>query len=553
LKAKRTTFWIILAAFVGLAIWWSTYFPYDPGRLYRSVPGEAVFVSEHRKLGARWGSVARNPLTRSVLAGIGLQAAEIDAIARDPNAAALVDKLASKHVVVAYVPALGGTGESAWVFASWLGRYGQFVRWGSAAGLFQGVMLTDTRLGDGRKAWLLDPGRPDSDEVVSMTVVDDMLVGCYSEDPFAVRHVVRRVESDAALVPDLAEALERGMGEACLDRGWVGSFDETTVPEPMNLQYGLNTVSETTSEGWVRGEMPRYVREGLANVPVAKTGPEDMDQVEELLDGVPGAFVMLPVGYVDEIFKRGGPAALRIVWKELYPRARPDTHVFMCLLGGDHSGRILGLKVPAIVAGVRVTDEDQAMEAATESLDAINAARGWSLIPRKETVGAHPVVVVDGTRGGLYGSAGEKEKPAFTVSSGWFVLSSNMGTLEKLLRGMDAAGVMGVNGAEWREGIGSGEGPAYAWIDMESSGVALRNAIAVYTLVLLAQNAPDRAELREGLERAKTWIDAAGSIETCMLWLDSEETEFELRFKLGAVGKAPVASRKALEMSRDME
>jgi len=73
MKLKRLFFWLILLTFSWLTIWWIFYFPFSREKLYRAIPQNALFVSEHADLAARWKSIARNPLTLCVLATAGFK------------------------------------------------------------------------------------------------------------------------------------------------------------------------------------------------------------------------------------------------------------------------------------------------------------------------------------------------------------------------------------------------------------------------------------------------------------------------------------------------
>jgi len=541
MKTRTRFFWGILALFVCLAVWWSFYFPYSPDRLYRAVPAEATYISEHERLAGRWDSFCRNPLSRSVLVSMGMTEEQAEALARDPDAQALVKRFARKNTVVAYTPSLAGTGRPAWVVASWLGIYGQFMRWGSFAGLLDGAMLSKTKLDGGRDAWLLTPTDHGTTERLSLAVVEGVLLGCYSPDPMGVRYLVRRVESGAAIVPELRQRLTSSPDRSTPDRGWV-SVGEYREDGPLRLRYGMSRLAPDTSEGWMRGNLPGVLLPmGDDETPLPPTGTpgsEDLRAIDGLLGDDVDAVMLMTRAYADSVMARKGSVSMQILWKNLAPYADKDGHVAAGVLGGEFSGRMLGLKVPAVVVMQKVNDPEQALAAVSGALDEINARHGWSLIPRQERIGQDDVVVVDTSRSGILASIGPRERPAFTVRSGWFVFSSNLDTLARLIDRSIQKEQVSPGGAmsRWRRELSGQESLGGAWIDLESGRVAFRNAVAVYTLSLVARNVNGQSEVRQGLDKLKYWVDAAGTMKTCALWLTPRESELEIRFKVGEEG-----------------
>ena len=85
----------------------------------------------------------------------------------------------------------------------------------------------------------------------------------------------------------------------------------------------------------------------------------------------------------------------------------------------------------------------------------------------------------------------------------------------------------------WHRGIGGRDAAGYAWIDIEPTGRALKNAIAIYKLILMMQNTGVSLKTRENLRYVEVWIDAMIPLKTCFLWLDFDGSEFEVLFKLG--------------------
>jgi len=64
---RKIAGWGGLVAVLAVAGWWACTVPYRPGKVYDAVPPNAVLVTRHLDVGARWGDVVRNPLAQSLL------------------------------------------------------------------------------------------------------------------------------------------------------------------------------------------------------------------------------------------------------------------------------------------------------------------------------------------------------------------------------------------------------------------------------------------------------------------------------------------------------
>lgn len=537
MKRKRILFLVLFFLFVTLAAWWIFYFPYDPERLYRAIPTNAIFISEHEKLAERWETFARNPLTLILFSSLGIEKEEFDEIVDDPLVAAMVARLAARNTVIAYVPLLYSTHEPAWIVASWVGGYGQLLRWGSWAGLIPGRYLKKINLHGGRQAWLLNADEQDSDSKWSFAVVEGVLLACFSPDAAGVRHIMNRIERGASLLPELQERLAaepevRGQGSEVrdeghiFDRGWANWYRSRT-DTPMKLSYALTSLEGNSVAGRMSGNWGLGI--ATSALQVSDSG---LTKLGRILGDAPDAFVIAPFTYVEPFLSgRNAPDGMKAAGQILRAGTPEGGFAFVCLLGRGYSGRILGLKVPTVMFGIEIEDGDKALDMVAEALDKLNAQYGWALIPRRVETSGRPAIVLDSSRAGIYSSLSSRQRAVFAVEEGWLVFSSNMEALNKLLvRSQRSAAV--AQGL-WRAKEVQ-DASAYAWLDLESMGQSLRNAIAVYSLILMVQNDKSSVETRRSLEYIKGLIDSAQPLKTCFFWLGFEGSEFEVRFKLGA-------------------
>jgi len=509
---------------------------------------------------------------------IGVDSQKVREVAADPHIARILDRFAARNTILGYVPSFSGTGKPAWIFATWAGAHGQLARWGLYDGLASD--LRKIKLDRHRKIWVLDCEEMGPGWCLSLSVADGVLLGCLSSDPTGVKYIMNRLRSGALIVPELQESLEsRSEGECSdrllgasarvLDRGWVNwrRFRDGSLVSS-KLRYALAPRGESSLTGWVKGDSSLFVAPpasgerslghsysqnltqavSVVDAPVLR-GAARLERL--LLGGTPDAAVIAPFSYVEPYLSgRNASAGLKVTGQTLCAGAAEEACVFAGLFSGDYSGRILGLKVPTLMVGVEVKDPVRVPGMVEDMLDGLNAQYGWALIPRRASVDGHSlqgtpdealteggIVMLDSTREGIYGSLRPRERPAFTSKEGWLVFSSNMEALVKLVNrqtgGLRPVTAASDTNAKWFKGMAEREGSAYAWLDLEPTSRALKNAMAVYSLVLMVQKAEGNAKTRESLERVKVWLDVICSWKTCSLWITAGGSEFEACFTLG--------------------
>lgn len=543
---RRRLFWIILLVFLGLSAWWVFYFPYSPAIVYRAIPSDAVLISEHERLAERWQSMARNPLVGKLLGAAGVKEKDIRESAGDSAVADWVERLASRHTVVAWVPAMGrGEGESAWVLSSWVGGWrGQILRWSASLGLLKGSGLEKATVDGGREVWVFHDkkAKPD-DPVLSVTLIEGVFLACLSRDPLGVRFLVDRIESGAALLPEFQDREDRGRragDDRLLDSGWIRLYPAQgeTGYGVTDLRYGLTAVGEHEFSGWIRGE-PRLL-ESLVGATQAldRLNVADTDGFFQALGAAPEACLLLPYRTVDALISTGtkdirgdGAKGFRLVGETLRSLAASNAPVMVCMMGGDYSGRMMGLKVPALVAGIRVKEEADVIQRLYETLDRLNGLYHWKVFLRREEKSGS--VMIDSGAKGLFGSLGAREKPAVTVTNGWLILSTCLETLDSLSRTPKVGREPGLSGERLERYRDAQGAQGYLWVDLDRSGVGMKNALAVYSLVLMVQDPEGNLQARKNVQDMKAWVETLMLLNTCRLRVKPEEDAFVLDFRMG--------------------
>ena len=543
---KRLLFWLIFITFAGLSVWWVFHFPYEPGRLYGAIPSEAVFVSEHDRLADRWQGMAKNPLVLNALGACGVKTNDINKIIEDRVTNDLIRRFVSRKTLIAYVPSFGETREPAWVLVSWAGGNGQLLRWGLLSSLM--CDFETVHMGGGQKIWTLNTKEDDCGGKLSLAVYEGMLLGCLSRDRLGVQYVVEGSQASPASWPEMTfkylmdrarkngqitceiqKMIESAPEKDCCDKGWVRKLDCGNLIGKLTLRFGVTSCEGNSVSGWVRGN---FAVPGCTNKPLDLAKAKELRQ---LLGDSPSAFVLVPSDSMEGAAS-AGPGYLKTIVRTLRSGVLENSPVFAALLNSEHSGRILGIKVPTIVIGAQVKEGDKALDLVVETLDKLNSHYGWALIPNRTEVDGHPMIVVESTRWGIYDSMKSEERAAFAASDGWLVFSSNMASLKKLMQEQTARGTNDTTGATWLNGMSVKPASAYAWFDLAATSKAAKDVIAVATLVTLVSGQSSGnggIELRKEFGNAKTIADAAGSMKAGSFWLNTAGGETELFFKLG--------------------
>jgi len=100
-------------------------------KLRQAIPSRAIFISEHQHLAKRWKTLTTNPLAPSLLKAFGASEHDAASILRDSGIQNLLNRLATRNTLFAYIPATPEMYDSdAWIFATWVGRQDPLLRFG---------------------------------------------------------------------------------------------------------------------------------------------------------------------------------------------------------------------------------------------------------------------------------------------------------------------------------------------------------------------------------------------------------------------------------------
>ncbi|HPF99886.1 MAG TPA: hypothetical protein PLE77_07445 [Kiritimatiellia bacterium] len=525
---RSPLFWIVVALFAGLTIWWTLFVPYAPEQIWKAIPAEAVFVSEHRNLAARWDAFSRNPFTRSLLTTVGLTPPTLQNLSRDPESKKWLDALTARDSVLAFVPQLGAYREPAWVFASWIGGRSQRLRWSLAWQRGGGFKRGPAH--HGRAYWVVEDLDIGGDHRLTIAFVEGMLVGCLSRHPEAILEVLDTYDGLMPSVADVRNMSVRGpwcTDPVAPDRGW---FDPASLerPRPVDsklVAYEFSELLPDTLAGQICGAAPFAFAQ--STTPRLKA-----DGLEEVLGELPQAVVIARTAMVlPALEEEKNPFWVRQCAELI--RGQKASTVMLAVLGDDYSGRFHGIRVPTLLIGIPAAQPDAAVEWVPQAFDRLNARYRCGLISRELAAGEQRFYVVEGTVSSNSAALTLDERPAYAVVGKWLLFSSNLEALRKVAAFANRGGSQAAGTPVWARSMNETPAPAYGWIDLARGGKNLRLAVTTYSLKLLLEDPRGTYRVRQQLNDAKAWIDALMPLQICRFWVRSDGVMMEGKFRMG--------------------
>ncbi len=526
MKKHRILFWALLALFVVGAILWTFHVPYRPSELYRLIPPNAVYMSHHERLGERWEEFLANPLARTLFTSMGLELEELEEWTDDPETRVWLDKLLARDLVLVHTPAMGPGRDSAWVIAGWIGGESIRLRWLLSRGRIEG--FEKIRRATGGSYWLVNTG-DDVKEHLSISIVEGMIVGAFSKDPHAIRHIVDIYDGLVQGHPFAdthPTAMDTCGDEYAMDRGWF--IAPHYEGGEARYFFGFSQVDPRGMRGTLCMQQP-------GELPSMRT--TDVEIPARLFGGLPFAVVgMNPeAGYAFLLNQL--PPTLQTIFQGLYETNIRD--VFMLkAMGGDYTGTLAGIAVPALMAVWPVEDEQEALEGMQALVDRLNAMFRWGLVVTETRSGGRPVHVIESTAATPYAAFRFRERVAYTAVDGWIVLSTHAFPLMRVLDRYDGPeSLFEADQGGWQREVRRGTAAAYGYLDLAGGARTLRLALSAYSMKLLFDDPQGSRELRQRLNEVRAWIDTLEPIGGGHLWLDQQEGVLSLRFAVGDKGE----------------
>lgn len=527
MRNRRPLFLFIVLAYISLCVWWVSFIPYDVKSLYRAVPSNSVYISEHADLSGRWHDLSANPLIAGLLEEfMNVSPEDLERLRNEPMAARLFDRFAGRNTMVSYTELLPGSGRPALVIASWAGSSGQVARWSGASGMLGrfleksgGIRLGRIDFDKGSRAWLWEPAGKAAGYKISAGFAEGVLVCCISPDPEAVCHVLRSILNHEPMGSILQKHYSVNADDGCLDRGWV------RLPNfPGVISFGFSTEDDSRTEGWINipaGDSMAALRQDVQYKTVLQESG-----LNKLIGDVPGVFCALRLAGSKPMLSGVG----KIIYSQLDKMASQDAMAFMALLGGDYSGHLM-VRVPTLIVGVQVPENTLLPErdVISDMLDNLNKKVKTSFIPVYEEYNGKQMLVIGGTADDFYGSLEHDDKSSVAVFDKWLVYSSNKGVMKKLIDG-----VSGANGSlRWLESVPEEACGGYGWMDLDSADSAIESGIVAYSLMLSLEGGAGTRSTRRKLDAVRGLLRRIAPLQSCRMLFKMHESNLEMRFILG--------------------
>lgn len=496
---RRRVFWSLLTAFVFLFLGWMAYVPYDPERIFESIPATATLVSVHRGLAAEWPALVRNPAITNLLGAAGVKPDDVAKLATDTETLSWIRKLAGRDTVFAYVPSLGYQDRPGWVFASWIG---------GRESLMLRLQLLFARTADfcpfrvegGRTVYLTSAKFAQPGQRLSLALVDGLVVGCVSFYPLGARALLEtgdRYPWKPSLKTSGQLAQARALLPATLPSHWGWSImpgaaaDDGAAADVLAYTLDLTSDHRLALHAAAAGTLP------------GSTGPltaPRLAPVTRLLGDSPDLIAVLPLASVSSILNRpAAPLWMDPVRSLLAPAVAPTGALaVVALLNPAHSSRIRGplgatlgaltkgLKVPTLVVGFQVASADDADSRLDTALNQFNARYGSSLARNPALGDDDAVTLIQEMKSGVYAQFEPDERIACTLSGGWLFICSNAAILKRRLAAIEPAAAPMSTIPAWIDATTRPSASGAAWLNLKAAGKSIRDAAAAATLLAIA-------------------------------------------------------------------
>ncbi len=523
----RIIFWVLLMLFIISAVWWSFYLPYDEDALYRAIPPNAHIVSEHDNISERWQQMLGNNALKRSLRLLGDNSLSVDKLARDKSIKWMCDHFAFEKTLVAFVPVLGGNGSQAWIFSSWAGGNVQYLKRGIIAREMK--ELKKQRTEDGLVIWTVAKEYiSDGNLSMSLAVYDGVLLGCLSEDPTAVRYLLYRMQGRILQTVKYFDSAtgklftEKGIA----DRAWISKWFLKDITEYNDVRVGLKDIRATELQGkvYVENVMPSgsVVDESDSAVPVT------CRDISRILKFKPE---LLTISNLKELSFSSELPIIKSLLKGIEPYRdsfADEAPVFVGLFGGNASGRIMGLRVPTIVVGVKAEEPAAVIANIDTILDTMNSEIGLGLIPNRMGVGETAKIGISSTRGGIYNSI----KPAIKMVGDWLVLASNINALDNIITAESDMAVSAALCPLWMPEDENNPGSNFIWSELRPAGQCVRNALAVWSLSLSVSGDKNKVAKKNAIYQVREVIAALQELGDGTVWVKPLDGGVMVNFQL---------------------
>ncbi len=515
--SRRRIFWTLLFLSAAAFVWWLSYTPYHPDRVFEPIPASAAVVNVHHGLAAEWPVLTTNPVFTNLMVAAGVKPEDVRKLSSDPVTLSWMRRLAARDTVIAYVPSLGYQNRPGWVFATWVGPRSLMLRFQLA--LSRSADFRPVPVEHGRVVYITRTKFAHPHQRLSLALADGVLVGCISTDPIGARWLIETMDRypwtpSLKTSGQLAQARRLLAGPAPSHWGWLSvpvSGDPGRFPGGM-VAYTLDPPSATH----IRASMT-----AASSLPGASEalGAAQIQPLVRVFGDSPGMLAIMPLAAVGPMLLRSeGPLWVDTARSMIATNDLPENALaVVSVLDQDHSGRIRGplgpvlgsltkgLRVPTLMMGYQVSSPEEAAARLDHALELLNQRYGTALVRRDVSAGSDTLMLIEDPQSGFYSKFEPDERVAGVVVDGWFFLCSNAAVLKKRLAACNTTETMVSPATPWSRAITPGAA-ALMWADFSTLSKTIQNLTGVVSLMTMATGSQQKGSVRQSID---AWRETA--------------------------------------------
>ncbi len=524
---QRMICFLLCTSFFLTSVWWVLTVPFMPERIYGVIPASVTFFSEHKKIVERWSSLTQNPILLNLLNATGIDEEEIRTLRQNPPN--ILNRLISERLILALHPSPSFSRQPTWILASWLGGYSQILRgWLSLASWggrhpFSGCQQVGTY--SGHVVWEVKNSIDSLSPYIYFSIAEGLLLACLSDTPQTIKYLLDVYDG---LHPSLADnpspRFKTCTTSTALDKGWIKS-DIRDYKGP-NISFRIDTLHKELLEGTVCMEDHGWLP------PIAHANPIKINELDRILGDVPLLTLLADGPFWVDLLEKQFQTPWSGILRELKQHQSLGS-VMIALFGGEYGGTFKQFPLPGLVMGIQMTDKEALHKTIDSIIDRLNAEKQWGLIKSETKIKGWPYFSIEGTANNFYSTFNDKERFAYTLFKGWFLLASNTETLKKIIQRYRSSTSFSPGNPHWSQDLDP-KGPLalYGYIQAAHCAKIIQPALNLYSLKLLVENSQASKRHLNNLKRYKKWLEAAELFDVCRLEYKVNTKHATLRFSL---------------------
>jgi len=186
------------------------------------------------------------------------------------------------------------------------------------------------------------------------------------------------------------------------------------------------------------------------------------------------------------------------------------------------------------MAAVQMVDSNGLRDVVHKLADQWNAQYQWGVVPVLYMAGTSVVYRLEGISDNFYSSMNAQEQIAFARAGNWLITSSNLKSLERMLKQTEENEEGGfsqwIENATKRFTVGR---RFFMGTDLVRANATLQLAISAYSLKLLFEDPKKTKEQRQTLNEAKAWLEVLAQLGQLYIYGDMDSEETSVSFDAG--------------------